>query len=73
MGLFDLPAPVLTWLDARFAMALPAVGRLLLWSVVGGALTMSGLKKLQHIDPVPRQTIETLQENKQWLREQVSR
>lgn len=40
MGLFDLPAPVLTWLDAQFAMALPAVGRLLLWSVVGGALTM---------------------------------
>lgn len=40
MGLFDLPAPVLIWLDAQFTLALPAVGRLLLWSVIGGVLTM---------------------------------
>jgi hypothetical protein len=40
---------------------------------VGAALALGGLKKLKHIDPVPRQTVRTLQEDKQWLREQVSR
>jgi hypothetical protein len=40
MGLFDFPVPAFNWLDARFAMALPAVARLLLWSVIGGVLTM---------------------------------
>lgn len=41
MGLFDLPAPALTWLDMWFAAALPAVGRLVLWSVVAAVLTMA--------------------------------
>jgi hypothetical protein len=41
MGLFDLPAPVLAWLDVRLAAALPAVWRLVLWSVVAAVLTMA--------------------------------
>jgi hypothetical protein len=41
MGLFDLPAPALTWLDTWVAMVLPAAWRLVLWSVVGGVLTMA--------------------------------
>ena len=40
MGLFDLPAPALAWLDARFTI-LPAVWRLMLWSVVAAGLTMA--------------------------------
>jgi hypothetical protein len=40
MGLFDLPAPALTWLDVRLAAVLPAAWRLVLWSVVAAALTM---------------------------------
>jgi hypothetical protein len=41
MGLCDLPGPVLTWLDAWFATTLPATGRLVLWSVIAGGLTMA--------------------------------
>jgi hypothetical protein len=41
MGLFDLPAPALTWLDAWLAAALPAAWRLLLWSVVAAVMTMA--------------------------------
>jgi hypothetical protein len=40
MGLFDLPAPALTWLDTWFAAALPATWRLGVWGVVAAVLTM---------------------------------
>jgi len=41
MGLFDLPAPALTWLDVWLAAALPAAWRLLLWSGVAAVMTMT--------------------------------
>jgi hypothetical protein len=41
MGLFDLPAPALTWLDMRLAVVLPAAWRLVLWSVVAAVLSMA--------------------------------
>jgi hypothetical protein len=41
MGLFDLPAPALTWLDVRLAAVLPALGRLVLWSIVAAVLSMA--------------------------------
>jgi hypothetical protein len=41
MGLLDLPAPALTWLDVRLAAVLPAAWRLVLWSVVAAVLTMA--------------------------------
>ena len=40
---------------------------------VGGVLAFFGVRALQRLDPAPRQTLRTLRENKQWLREQVSR
>jgi len=40
---------------------------------VGGVLAFFGVRALQRLDPAPRQTLRTLQENKRWLREQVSR
>ena len=40
MGLFDLPAPALTWFDARLVAVLPAAWRLVLWGVVAGVFTM---------------------------------
>ncbi len=40
---------------------------------VGGVLAFIGVRALQRLDPAPRQTLRTLQENRQWLREQVSR
>jgi hypothetical protein len=40
MGFFDLPAPLFDWIDARLAGALPEAPRLILWGVVGAALSM---------------------------------
>ena len=38
-----------------------------------GVLAFIGVKKLKKVDPAPRETIRTLEENKLWLREQMSR
>lgn len=38
-GLFDLPAPALTWLDARFS-AVPEPIRLLLWAAIAAGASM---------------------------------
>jgi hypothetical protein len=40
---------------------------------IGGALVMKGLTAFKRIDPVPRETIRTLEEDKQWARQQLSR
>jgi len=40
---------------------------------IGGALVMKGLSSFKRIDPVPRETVRTLQEDKRWAREQLSR
>ncbi len=73
LGAIALLAAVIAGLSTVMPVWLAAllVGGVL--SGLGAALAMSGLKKLQLLDPVPRQTVETLEENKQWLREQVSR
>lgn len=40
---------------------------------IGGALVMKGLTSFKRIDPVPRETVKTLQEDKRWASEQLSR
>jgi hypothetical protein len=40
MGLFDLPAPLLGFVDELLGTVLPAVVRILLWGVLAGWLTM---------------------------------
>jgi Putative Actinobacterial Holin-X, holin superfamily III len=42
-------------------------------TVAGVVLAMSGIRALKGIDAKPRQTIQTLEEDKRWLKEQVSR
>jgi hypothetical protein len=42
-------------------------------STTGAVLVVMGLRAFKELDPKPRETIETLQEDKQWLRQQVSR
>ena len=42
-------------------------------SITGGVLAVSGIRAFKAIDAAPRQTIQTLEENKRWLSEQVSR
>lgn len=45
----------------------------LMVSVTGSVLVVLGIRAFKGLDPAPRQTIETLEEDKQWLRQQVSR
>ena len=44
-----------------------------LLSGMGALLAASGVAALRRLDPLPRQTIETLKENRQWLSEQTTR
>jgi len=52
------------------------VSALLVGAVVtgaGGVLAVQGIRAFKSIEGAPRETIQTLQENKRWLSEQVSR
>jgi hypothetical protein len=40
MGLFDLPAPALSWADGCLAALLPALGRIVFWGAVGAAVSL---------------------------------
>jgi hypothetical protein len=40
-------------------------------AIIGGVLASSGLGKIKSIDPAPKQTIETLQEDKEWFKRQM--
>ena len=40
-----------------------------LWGIVGGVLYTVGRKRMKYGDPVPRQTVETLREDAQWVRD----
>lgn len=42
-------------------------------SITGAVLVVMGIRAFKGIDLAPRQTIETLEEDKRWLKEQVSR
>lgn len=42
-------------------------------SITGGVLVVLGIRAFKGLDAAPRQTIETLEEDKRWLRQQVSR
>jgi hypothetical protein len=39
-----------------------------LWGIVGAVLYTTGRRRLKQVDPVPRQTVETLKEDAQWAR-----
>jgi len=40
---------------------------------IGASMALHGVYALKHIDPAPRQTIQTLKEDRRWISEQVSR
>ncbi len=40
-------------------------------AIVAALLVNFGLNKLKEIDPAPRQTIQTMRENKEWLTQQI--
>jgi hypothetical protein len=57
-------------LDAVMPLGWAAVVVAVLWAVVGGVLYSLGRKRMKDVDPVPRQTVETLREDAQWVRDQ---
>lgn len=40
MGLFDVPGPLFSWLDARLALAAGDLARLMIWAAIAAALSM---------------------------------
>jgi uncharacterized membrane protein YqjE len=38
------------------------------FAIIGGLLAMQGISTIKHLDPIPRQTLETLKEDKEWLK-----
>jgi hypothetical protein len=51
-------------MDAGWAALIVAV----VWAIVGGVLYVSGRNKLRSVDPVPRQTVDTIKEDAHWLK-----
>ena len=51
-------------MDAGWAALIVAV----IWAAVGGILYATGRKKLRTVSPVPRQTVETIKEDAEWLK-----
>jgi protein-S-isoprenylcysteine O-methyltransferase Ste14 len=55
-------------LDAIMPQGWAAFIVAVLWAIIGFALFTMGRKQMKTVDPVPRQTAETLKEDAQWLR-----
>ena len=45
---------------------------MVLWAVIGAVLFMMGRKQLKEVNPKPEQTVETLKEDKEWVKAQKS-
>lgn len=70
-GLLALIAAVIIGLGQLIPMWLSALIVGLVVVGIGYMLIQSGLKALKSIDPAPRETIETLKEDKEWVKEQT--
>jgi hypothetical protein len=51
-------------IDLGWAALIVAV----IWAVAAGVLYVTGRRKLRTVDPVPRQTVDTIKEDAQWLK-----
>jgi hypothetical protein len=56
-------------LGAVIPLGWAAVIVAVVWATVGGVLYVLGRNRLNDVDPVPRQTVETLREDAQWVRD----
>jgi hypothetical protein len=59
-------------LDAVMPLGWAAVIVAVIWAIIGGVLYVVGRNRMKNVDPVPRQTVETLKEDAQWVRDQTS-
>jgi len=70
VGLLSLVAAVVLGLGTLIPMWISALILGALAVIGGGALVYTGLKSLKAVDPVPQRTIQTLQQDKVWMKEQ---
>ena len=59
-------------LDAVMPLGWAAVIVAVIWAIVGGVLYSVGRKRMKDVDPVPRQTVETLKEDATWAKHQLN-
>ena len=55
-------------LDAIMPTGWAAVIVAVLWGIAGAVLYTTGRKRMRDVSPVPQQTVDTLKEDAQWLR-----
>jgi hypothetical protein len=65
-------AIVLMFVNAGLAPWLAALIVGVVIAAIGGVMAMKGLNALKHADMAPRQTIETLKEDAQWVKQQTA-
>jgi hypothetical protein len=63
---------VMFLLDNLMGLEWSALIVALLWAVVGAVLYTTGRKALREVRPVPERTIETVKEDLEWQRNQIS-
>ena len=51
-------------MDLGWAALIVAV----IWAVIGAVLYVTGRRRIKEVSPVPRQTVETLKEDAEWLK-----
>ncbi len=71
-GLLAIVAAVIIALGNAIPLWLSALVVGLVIAAVGGLLVVKGANTLRQEDPTPQETIETLKEDREWLRDQTS-
>lgn len=56
------------WMNRALAFVIVGV----LYAVIAAVLFSKGRQRVKHVDPIPRQTVETLKEDAQWAKAQKS-
>src|SRR5687768_6248832 len=69
LGLFMLCAAALIGLAVHVGYGIAALSLGVVLTLIGTIVAVSAVQRFKHTSLVPRQTIETLKENKEWLRE----
>ena len=59
------------WLDRKLPRPLAFFAVAALHGAAAGALLNQGRQEMQHVDPVPHQTVETVKENVNWAKAQT--
>jgi len=70
-GLLAIVAALIIFLGEYMALWLSALVTGVVVGGIGYYLARRQLDALQHVDPVPRATVETMKENKEWAKEQL--